>query len=264
MTGVVHRHAVVADLCYHAKLTSTLRQGLNTVDQTVGELEARNTTVVLTGKQFDVSEMAETSFAYASPGEQKFMKTKLRNNASDMVFPLLVSNTMRIPLQNHGVKMGALDRIEVLTLRARPSFHGKTRYDNLMLLVECDPHPDGRDEDIVYGRCVAFYQDKAGDHFVAVHWYESCPSLGHFDASARLGKVQPMNSKRLESYDIMPVGAILNGALLVQDRGLKQRRTDVPQYWIRQSSREYNFLLHFYGLQRFRQGESQLQRDRLD
>ena len=61
----------------------------------------------------------------------------------------------------------------------------------------------------------------------------------------------------------MPVGAILNGALLVQDRGTKQRAQDAPHYWVRQSPREFNYLLDFYGERPFVEGQSQLMRDRL-
>jgi hypothetical protein len=62
----------------------------------------------------------------------------------------------------------------------------------------------------------------------------------------------------------MPVGAVLNGALLVKDRGLKQRYVSDPaQYWVRQSPREYNHLLDYYGEQKYQEGETQLQRDRL-
>ena len=72
-----------------------------------------------------------------------------------------------------------------------------------------------------------------------------------------------MQPNLASSYDIMPVGAILNGALLVQDQGIKQRAREAPQYWVRQSPREYNYLLDFYGQQPFVQGESQLVRDKL-
>ena len=49
LAAIIHRHTTVAELCYHAKLNSTLRQGSNTVDQTAVELEDRSTTVKLTG-----------------------------------------------------------------------------------------------------------------------------------------------------------------------------------------------------------------------
>ena len=179
-----------------------------------------------------------------------------------MVEPIVVSNTMRIPLQNRLVERGNVNRVEVLTLRARPNFFGKPRYDNVKVLVQIEPLPGGRETEIMFGRCVAFYRDAAGNHFVGVHWYEQ---VGRkiVDMTARLAKVKPMNKTRYSSYDIMPVGAILNGALLVRDRGIKQLARDPPQYWVRQSPREYNRLLDFIGQRPFVDGESQLSRDRL-
>ena len=85
----------------------------------------------------------------------------------------------------------------------------------------------------------------------------------YINMRARLGKVKPMNPHHYSSYDIVPVGAILNGALLAQDRGSKLRPQDGTQYWVRQSPREFNFLLDFYGERPFVEGQSQLMRDRL-
>ena len=65
------------------------------------------------------------------------------------------------------------------------------------------------------------------------------------------------------SYDIMPVGSILNGALLVTDRGMKTTPNAPSHLWVRQSPREYNHLLDFYGERPFIQGDNQLRRDRL-
>jgi hypothetical protein len=84
------------------------------------------------------------------------------------------------------------------------------------------------------------------------------------DMTARLAKVKPMNKTRYSSYDVMPIGAILNGALLVRDRGMKIYPRDTPEYWVRQSPREYNRLLNFMGQRPFVAGESQLSRDNLD
>jgi hypothetical protein len=264
MAAIVHRHSAVADLCHHANICSTLRQCKNTVDHTTAAWETRHSTVALSGKTFVVTATGMTQFKFENRATGLLLGIKLRHNTPEMVFPVVVSNTMRIPMQNRTVPMGAFDRVEVLTLRARPKFFGKKRYDNIMLLIETEPLPDGREEDIVYGRCCAFFEDKAGNHFVAVHWYDKVAnSSSHFNMKARLGKVQLAHPTRLDSFDIVPVGAILNGALLVRDRGMKQGPNIHPQYWVRQSPREYNFLLDFYGERPFRNGETKLQRDRL-
>jgi hypothetical protein len=106
-------------------------------------------------------------------------------------------------------------------------------------------------------------RDKADNHFVVLHWYERALNR-NMHTQARMGKVKPMNKDHHQSYDIMPVSAILNGALLVQDRGTTTtRQGQTPHYWVRTSPREYNFLLHFYEEAPFIHGQSQLQRDRL-
>ena len=262
LAAIVHRHQVVADLCYHAGIASSLRQGTNTVDETSDEVLQRTTTVTLTGRRHIISPNGDTRFEYESVAVQRVFRGKLRENYHHMVMPVVVSNTLRIPLQNRSVERGNVNRVEVITLRARPLFFGKKRYDNLKLLVKIAPLPCGRDTEIAFGRCVAFYRDCRGEHYVGVHWYEQ---IGNkmIDEKARLAKVRPMKPGLYSSYDVMPVGAILNGALLVQDRGIKQRLQDPPQYWVRQSPREYNYLLDFVGQRTFVAGESQLSRDGL-
>jgi hypothetical protein len=288
LAGIVHRHAIIADLCYHAKMCSSLRQGRNTVDQSIAEVEERADTVVLKGILHQVYADGNSDYEYESNLVKTQMQNNLIANQSQMVFPVVVSDTMRIPIQNRTVPTGSLNRIDVLTLRAKKKFFGKARYDNVMLLTECAVEVNPTEKDIVFARCVAFFRDLAGNHFVGVHWYEKVnfsyfqslcyfisytpPSPApppqalarHIDLKARLVKVKPMKLSAYVSFDIMPVSCILNGALLVEDRGMQRRRhLDAPHYWVRQSPREYNHLLHFYGMQPFQAGETQLLRDRL-
>jgi hypothetical protein len=262
LAAIVHRHEIVADLCYHANVCSSLRQGKNTVDETSMELRYRTTTVTLTGKTYPVMATGFTTFKYETNPVGVLLMNKLRQNEQRMVPPYTVSDTMRIPLQNRSVKRGAVNRIEVLTLRAKRHFFGKPRYDNVKVLVSIVPLPCGRDHDIYFARCVAFFRDSENNHFAAVQWYDKAGPR-RIQKQARLAKVKPMKVNAYASYDIVPVGSILNGALLVKDRGIKQRARDPPQYWVRQSPREYNHLLHYYGEQPFVEGESQLMRDRL-
>ena len=51
LAAIVHRHQMVYDLCYHAHLLSSLRQGKNNVDQSDADLLKRNSTVVLRGSK---------------------------------------------------------------------------------------------------------------------------------------------------------------------------------------------------------------------
>ena len=63
-------------------------------------------------------------------------------------------------------------------------------------------------------RCVAFFRNNLGEHFVLLRWYteigrypvELVPMLPHL----RLD--DPLLTK---SYDVLPISCILNGALLV-------------------------------------------------
>jgi hypothetical protein len=177
LAAIVHRHAMIADLTYHANMGSSLRQGRNTVDQSIAEVEERAATVVLKGVLYQAFPDGTSNYEYESSGMVKnHMRNKLIANESQMVFPVLVSDTMRIPVQNRSVPTGSLNRIDVLTLRAKKMFFGKRRYDNLMLLTECPVEVNPAKKDIVFARCVAFYKDCCGNHFVGVHWYEKVNS----------------------------------------------------------------------------------------
>jgi hypothetical protein len=262
MAETVNRHGQVADLCYHAGITSSLRQGLNTVDETEETLLVR-TTVVELGKKHTkpvVSHSGCTRFEFESPAVQRLLAGKIVENATGMVFPVVVSDSMRIPIQNRCVPRGDNKRVITITLRAKLQFFGKPRFDNVRILMEGELHPCGRHQDILFARCLGFFRDKNDEHFVAVHYYKKV-GRNLTDLKTRLTKVQPEKPSLYASYDILPVGAILNGALLVQDRGTKQRIGDPPQFWVRQSPREHNHLIHFYGQKPFVDGQSQLHRD---
>ena len=262
LAAIVHRHSVVADLCYHAKLECNLRQGKDFADTSAANLDDSFDSVSLRGKLFPVFRNHTSKFPYENGRVAGIFMHKLRANEARLLFPVTLSDTMRMPLQNRCVEKGKKARVEVLTLRARMNFFGKRRFDNVKLLVEMEPLPDGRRHDICYGRCVAFFSDCSSRHYVGVHWYVKVGTQ-HLDLKSRLQKVTAMTPNEYASYDILPVEAILNGALLVQDRGMKRRPQDAPQYWVRQSPREYNQLLHFYGERPFVPGESQLSRDRI-
>ena len=169
LAAIVHRHRMVADLCHHADVCTSLRQGNNTVDETSLQVHQRTTTVTLSGKEHILKRGVARRFKYESTRVRDVFQGKLVENYHHMVMPIVVSHTMRIPLQNRSVERGNVNRVEVLTLRARAKFFGKPRYDNVKVLVQIEPLPDGRDTEIAFGRCVAFFRDAAGDHFVGVH-----------------------------------------------------------------------------------------------
>ena len=123
LAAIVHRHTTVADLCHHAKMASSLRQGVNTVDQTA-VVEHRSRNILLTGRTYMVTRMGETNMEFESVQVQRILRRKVVMNAAAMILPAIASDTLRRPLQNRSVPKGALERIEVLTLRARKKFLG--------------------------------------------------------------------------------------------------------------------------------------------
>ena len=261
LAAIVHRHSCVADLCYHANVNCDLRQNKSALQKTTANFNVRTTTVQLPLLTFLVSSNGDTKYRYETTNIDRIVRAKIRESEAGLVFPMAVTHTMRIPLPNRCIKKEDTGRLQVLTLRARKNYYGKKRYDNIMLLVHCEPKPCGRTVDILFARCLAFLRDKANNHFVVVHWYEKALSRNMHN-QARLGKVKPMKMNHHHSYDIMPVGAILNGALLVQDRGMYMTREEQrPHFWVRTSPREYNFLLEFYGERQRVPNETILQRD---
>jgi hypothetical protein len=261
LAAIVHRHSIVADLCFHAKIENSMRQCVESnALPTVARL-LRTTTAQLAGKPIPVLHDARTTYLYESQEAGAIIRHKIVLNAAGLRMPIVVSDTMRVPLQNRTVPKNSPGRVQVVTLRAKKKFFGKARYDNVKIIVECDPHPNGRTKDICYARCCAFFRDRVGDHFVAVHWYENALTT-HFDPKARLQKLKPMPKQNLNSYDILPAASIINGALLVRDVGdVSARRTGNPHFWVRQPPREYNHLVHFYGLRPYVRAETQLRRD---
>jgi hypothetical protein len=116
MAEIVTRHGHVADLCHHAKICSNLRQATNTVDETADELEFKCTNVKLSGPRARKAlACGRTLFAFENRGVQRLMERKIRDNGSGMVFPITVGDTMRIPMQNRSVPMGANTRVQVRT-----------------------------------------------------------------------------------------------------------------------------------------------------
>ena len=157
-----------------------------------------------------------------------------------------------------------------------------------MMLYQKEEAANGTETEVAFARCCGFYQDRMANHFTwvrkgepsslhntihtntystttrepysAYHFFPQQVLATHVDPKARLAKVQPTPRRLHAFYDIMPVGAIINGALLIQDRRIKQRPNDPPQFWVRMSPREYNWFLNFNRITPFIKGQSQLER----
>ena len=63
-------------------------------------------------------------------------------------------------------------------------------------------------------RCVAFFADSKGNHFVLLQWYTEkgrFPS-GQISLLPHLRMSDPLKTR---SYDVLPIGCVVNGALMV-------------------------------------------------
>jgi hypothetical protein len=69
---------------------------------------------------------------------------------------------------------------------------------------------------LYFGRCLAFFCDIKRDHYVALRWFETCNGDNNvLDPIVQMPQLQLACSTKLSSYGVMPVSAILNGALLI-------------------------------------------------
>jgi hypothetical protein len=113
-------------------------------------------------------------------------------------------------------------------LRATKKFHGKAIWDCVKFAVE------GFDSTvkIIFGRCLAFFRDAIGDHYIAVRWFEACNGDRNvIDPIVQMPRVQDACIIATTSYGVMPVTALLNGALLIPNGEL---------FYALQSPREQN------------------------
>jgi hypothetical protein len=91
---------------------------------------------------------------------------------------------------------------------------------------------DGDDKPRVgFGKCVGFFGDASGNYHVAIQWFKICGRLP-LDRIARMTKVE-----LTELYDFVPVGSILNGALMVP-LATEPLPGYPHQWWVIQSHRE--------------------------
>ena len=99
-----------------------------------------------------------------------------------------------------------------LTFRATAKFHGKAMWDCAKFAVE------GFDSSvkIFFGRCLA-----NGDHYIALRWFEACNGDRNvIDPIVQMPRLQEACITATTSYGVMPVSALLNGALLIPNGNL--------------------------------------------
>ena len=79
-----------------------------------------------------------------------------------------------------------------------------------------------------FRRCMAFFVDAEGDHYVALRWYAE-PDITPIGTCLELPALNLASEHRTESYSVLPQKCIVNGAVLIKCRGT---------YWAVQSPRE--------------------------
>ena len=127
-------------------------------------------------------------------------------------------------LRNRQLKRTHPKHLVQVTLRAVPMLYGKPRYDNVKVVLS---DPDGL-ERMYFARCVAFISNSKGAHFVLLRWYTS---IGRYASELipMLPHLRLAPPFLTQSYDVLPVDCILNGALLVPN---------AKDYWAMMSPRE--------------------------
>jgi hypothetical protein len=126
--------------------------------------------------------------------------------------PITIASRLSITFRNRLAPVTSSNRYVTSTLRATERFHGKAIWDCVKLAVE---RLDGRVK-IFFGRCLAFFRDATGEHYIALRWFEACNGdCNVIDPVVLMPRLQEARVNEPASYGVMPVTAVLNGALLI-------------------------------------------------
>ena len=72
-----------------------------------------------------------------------------------------------------------------------------------------------------FGRCLIFFCDAIGDHYIAIRWFEACNGDHNvIDPIVQMPRVQEACIAATTSYGVMPVTALVNGVLLIPNGDL--------------------------------------------
>jgi hypothetical protein len=157
------------------------------------------------------------------------VRTIMGREASAMNPPLVLtraSTTLNVTLKNRMTIPGKRERLVPVILRAQHS--GKVQWvDNIRVQYRDD---DGNPA-VGFGKCLGFFGDAAHCNYVAIQWYKIV-GRQPIQRVSRMTKVE-----LIESYQYVPVGSILNGALIVPTNTVPQPGY-YQQFWVIQSHRE--------------------------
>jgi hypothetical protein len=151
----------------------------------------------------------------------------MKHKADTMDLPLITaSSTLRMTLKNRMTLPGKPGRLVPVIFRAIHNTKDPW-VDNIRV-----HYTDDEDRPRVgFGKCLGFFGDTEGNFHVAMQWYKICGRLP-LDRIARMSKVE-----LTELYDYVPVGSILNGALMVP-MAIEPLIGYPQQWWVIQSHRE--------------------------
>jgi len=123
-----------------------------------------------------------------------------------------IASSMSLSLRNRSAPFNSKKCYDRRTFRATAKFHGKVMWDCAKFAVE------GFDSSvrIFFGRCLAFFRDDQGAHYIALRWFEACHGDHNvIDPIVQMPRLQEACITAPTSYGVMPVSALLNGALLI-------------------------------------------------
>jgi hypothetical protein len=120
---------------------------------------------------------------------------------------------MPLSLRNRLAPIQSKQRYVRSTFRTTAAFHGKAMWNYAKFEVE------GKEEGvkIYFGRCLAFFCDAIGDHYIALRWFEACNGDRNIiDHIAQMPRLQEacVTAPASYGYGVMPVTALFKWRLI--------------------------------------------------
>ena len=98
-----------------------------------------------------------------------------------------------------------------------PLFQKKLALDYVKMDVDMGDE-NGPNYRSYFGRCMCFFRDANGDHFVALRWLAEVPGVIS-DLTTRLAPLTLSPAGSTDSYSVMSCAAIQNGAVVMAAEG---------------------------------------------
>lgn len=199
------------------------------------DLEARTEVEI---PRIRTDELHNAGAAHSFPWPSRQLAALMWSKARNMDPPLVLirsSTTLHVTLKNRMALPGKPNRLAQVIFRA-VHFTKRRWVDNIRLQYRDDDNVQA----VGFAKCIGFFGDAMNNNYVAIQWYKIIGRLP-VNRVTRMTKVELM-----ESYQYVPVGSILNGALIVPlatppPLGFSQ------QWWVLQTHREAESLSRVNG-----------------